>query len=1015
MTSKSIWRIVVATMVFVATNAYAVGESTGNIVGSLSNTTAAQYSITAASPATGRSRTVTADSSGSFRFSQLPIGEYVVSVVQNGTVVARDTIQVALDANAPARFVLADESIEEIIATAQAISGDTYSTDSGLVIDSDAIAILPVARNLTAVSMLAPGTVLGDSRFSLSNGSNGLVSFGGSSVAENSCYINGLEVTNTRQGLGCGSVPFEFYEQFQVKTGGYSAQFGRTTGGVLNAVTKSGTNEWKFTTGLYLEPESGYEGGKKSFANDGSGNVFRDTTDDSYGTNSLVLTAGGPIIKDKLFFYGIVEQRDTVQNFSDNTGREAYAPDDEYREVTADGSDNLFWGTKIDWDITDNHQLSAFAYSNRNDATDVHYARNPNTGIKAATSNGSFLRKRGGDAYNFTYTGHLTDSLTVSAMYGNIQTEYVSDPTNTVCPLVTDSRANPTAVGCGPGGNIGANNDDNTQTRFDIEWAVGNHVIRAGLDSQQRDSTRIVEPTGGISAIVYNTFQPGSSIVINNTSTYTNTTGADQDYVSQRIFIGGGSFSSELDAYYIEDEWQLNDNVVLYLGARKDQLANFGTTGLQFVDFDQDWAPRLGISWDPKGDGESKAYATWGRYYLPVANNTNYRVAANISDQTTYYTFTGIDGATGVPTGTAPITGDLAGSTSVNSFVGAPGVPVFQAQEADPFYKEELILGYERTLNDEYDIGFRFISRNVGATLDDYCGFYSPVWCVMVNPGFAGSWGDDNDFDGEPDGGIINYYTAEQINLPKGKNEYTSVQMELNRVTDRVNWSLIYTWGRSIGNFEGSVKSDIVQADAGITQDFDFPALMDGAYGYLPNDRRHSLKYFGNFAITDQLSVGWNATAFSGRPLNRFGAGHPEGDDPVQFGSYGDTYYIFTNTCNEGGVVINCANTALDLNDPVQAAQFQDNKIYNFGGRGSAGRTPWNINLDVSLNYDFTFSDIDMTAGFQVFNILDIQEANSQNEAFEQRRTEGTLNQYYGAAYAWQAPRHYRLSLLARF
>ena len=312
-------------------------------------------------------------------------------------------------------------------------------------------------------------------------------------------------------------------------------------------------------------------------------------------------------------------------------------------------------------------------------------------------------------------------------------------------------------------------------------------------------------------------------------------------------------------------------------------------------------------------------------------------------------------------------------------------------------------------MNDEYDIGFRIISRDVGVTLDDYCGFAAPT-CVMLNPGSAGAWGDDFDFDGEPDGGIINEWSVEEIGLPKGVNEYTSAQVELNRVTDRVNWSMIYTWSRSIGNFEGAVKSDIVQADAGITQDFDFPALMDGAYGYLPNDRRHALKFFGNYGMTDNLSFGWNATAYTGRPRNQFGAGHPEGDDPTQFGSYGDTFYLFTNTCNEGGVVINCANTTLDLTDPVQAAQFQDNKIYKFVPRGSGGRTPVLVNLDVSLNYDFEFSGVDMTAGLKIYNVLDLQEPTNQNDAFEQRRSEGTLNQYYNAAYSWQAPRHYQLS-----
>lgn len=66
---------------------------------------------------------------------------------------------------------------------------------------------------------------------------------GGASVGENAYYINGMNVTNFRNGLGGSTVPFQFYDQFQIKTRGYSAEFGRSTGGVVNAVTRRGTNE----------------------------------------------------------------------------------------------------------------------------------------------------------------------------------------------------------------------------------------------------------------------------------------------------------------------------------------------------------------------------------------------------------------------------------------------------------------------------------------------------------------------------------------------------------------------------------------------------------------------------------------------------------------------------------------------------------------------------------------------------------------------------------------------------
>ena len=175
------------------------------------------------------------------------------------------------------------------------------------------------------------------------------------------------------------------------------------------------------------------------------------------------------------------------------------------------------------------------------------------------------------------------------------------------------------------------------------------------------------------------------------------------EIASNRIFSNansGGQFSSELTAYYVEDEWSVNDNIVLYLGARQDSLTNIGGTGVVFADFDQDWAPRLGLSWDPVGDGQNKIYSTWGRYYLPVLNNTNYRVAAGISDTRTYYTYTGVDPVTGAPTGAVGVNGNDANSTVINSAGTAPTQQQFQAQEADPFYKEEFILGFEHYFGD---------------------------------------------------------------------------------------------------------------------------------------------------------------------------------------------------------------------------------------------------------------------------------------------------------------------------
>ncbi|MCS6120535.1 TonB-dependent receptor [Shewanella baltica] len=972
-------------------------NTTASITGSLtvSGASASEYTATAKDPKTGLTRNIEIGTDGTFRFSKLPVGTYEVAISKGGIVVAKDTVSVSLGSNANATFDIKATSGPEVISIvgARINNVDLSNSDSGLVIDKGEIDLLPVARNFTSIALLAPGTVAGDSKFGQT------ASFGGSSAAENSCYINGLEVTNTSQGLGCGEVPFEFYREFQVKTGGYSAQFGRTTGGVINAVTKSGTNEWDFAaTGRYI-PKSLASEGQISRGNGGVGAIFRDTTNDEYNLWEYSVSAAGPIIEDKLFFYAIVNPRNVSNDFATQAGtRSQYAPDDQFIKRDSSGADNLFWGAKVDWNITDDHSLSFFGYSNRSDTNSDTYAYDAEQG-KLGNYLGSSLRKRGGTAKSVTYNGNITDDLSLSVMYGKLETEYTTTPSNLECPTVSDSRQIPAdqkITSCGPGGSVGVNVDENTQTRVDLQYVLGDHLLKAGYDKQERFTSHTSAPITGHSW-TYSSLAPNAGIQGTNGNLYTNTTGQQLDYVQDRIFAGGGGFNSDLSAWYLEDSWQVTDNVMLTAGVRQDKFDNQGVTGLTFSSFKTDLAPRLGFTWDPVGDGESKIYGTAGRYYLPVPNNTNYRAASGISDSTTFYTFTGHDN-TGAPTGLNPIAG--ANSTVVNS-VPTPAIQeTFQSEEAEPFSKDEYILGYQKQVTEEMVMSVRGIYREVGTALDDYCGpLASQATCTLVNPGSAGTWSLDNDGDAIADPGSRQTYSAEEIGLPKAENTYKAIQAEVNYTADNLRLNFIYTWSKSYGNFEGAVKSDIGQADPGVTQDFDFPALMDGAEGYQANDRRHVFKLFGTYNLTDDLSVGFNSTLSSGRPLSAFGQGYPN-DDPSVYGSYGDTFYLYTNQCP-------------DTNGNAQCDQSE--KIYNRVERGTVGRTPWNFNLDLSLNYDFKISDIDMRATVNVYNVLDIQEIVSQNEHYEARNSEGTKNQYYGAAYDWQEPRYVEFGISGRF
>ena len=110
-------------------------------------------------------------------------------------------------------------------------------------------------HDITSITLLAPTVQRGVSGFAQANGED-VPTIGGSSVAENAYYINGLNITNPDTYVGSARVPFYFYKNVDVQTGGYTAEFGRATGGVINATTKSGTNVPFLAMHIDWEPAS---------------------------------------------------------------------------------------------------------------------------------------------------------------------------------------------------------------------------------------------------------------------------------------------------------------------------------------------------------------------------------------------------------------------------------------------------------------------------------------------------------------------------------------------------------------------------------------------------------------------------------------------------------------------------------------------------------------------------------------------------------------------------------------
>jgi hypothetical protein len=967
-------------------------------VGSINGEAAAGATVTIENPSTGVSRELTAGSDGRFTFPQLAPGTY--KVTSGG--VTRDVV-VKVGTGSTVSFAAQELGAVTVVGATTFNPIDVSSVESTSVFTAEQIDQLPVARDVTNVALLAPGTVRGDT------GLGNLASFGGASVAENGYYINGFDVTNIRNFVSFADIPFDGIAEQQVKTGGYGAEYGRALGGVVSIVTKRGTNEWKGGASVYWAPDWAQESGTDVYSRDPD---LVGTVDDRFVYRSAneadLLTynvyGSGPLIKDRLFFFGLIQGQD---NSFDTFG----AVDSSHDSYT-DPSGMM----KLDWNITDNHIVELTGIWNKDERERTSY--NFPTNAYATTHEGPgtvSTLENGGEIYIGKYTGYLTDSFTIAAQYGFLRNvnNFQSELPGAECPAIYDSRdpnltLNP--IGCwNPDqftirdeGFDGPDQDYRRAWRLDAEWQLASHKLRFGIDSENYESTHAGTTYSGGEYFRY--FRSEDIF------------GVDfGDVVRRRTTFGqSGSFEVINQAAYVEDSWQALDNLVLYFGIRGETFENKNADGQTFIESDTLWAPRVGFSWDVFGDSAFKVFGNAGRYYIPVASNTNIRGSGYEYSDETWYLLNGVN-ADGTPQ-----IGDVIIDTAVNGSFTPPDPRTIAATNLDPMYQDEYILGMQKQLTDNWMLGIRAIHRDVKAGMDDSCshnGFnqwaadngYNPEFatdglgidmpgCYIINPGKDVTIALD-----PTNSGQLAEYTvaASYMGLPEYARTYNAVEFFWERAKAD-NWYLqgSYTFAKSKGNVEGYVNSTLEQDDAGATQDFDFAAFEQGAYGYLPNDRRHTVKLFGAYDITDEWSVSGNMLVQSGRPVNcngfipvdALGIGEPDAGTIALYS--GSSFYC------------------LDPNGPI--VDPNTGAHYSLGNRGDRGRTPWTHSIDLGVTYTPNWLE-GLTLQVKVFNVLNSQDVTEFNENSQTTRTQLTTDADFLNDLNYQTPRTVRFTARYEF
>jgi hypothetical protein len=972
------------------------GQATnGTIYGSVPTAAGETIQITGGA---GYNRSFDVGSTGKYSIT-LPVGTYTVSLLRDGKVVesrsgvspaAAGAVAVNFSASGSADDVV---DLSEVSVSASQIPViDVRTTNQVTTITAAQLERLPLARSAEDIAMLAPGVNMGSPELGSGPLGTPLLAFGGGSTAENAYYIDGLNATDALFNNGGVALPYGSIEQQQTFTSGYGAAYGRSIGGVINQIGKSGSNEWHFGVRTVWTPES-MRGSRDNhyFVNPLSevpgemvGDLASFNTQDRVSEAVYDLYVSGPLIKDRLFFFASAEKDDrwgtSIGGFgSPHKTNYRY----EYPKYYA----------KLSWNINNDNFLTLTGLQSSRKVWSSQYAFDYDTLQSGDFESLGQVSKKKFRVWVANYTSYISDNLTLNAMvgktlgdYGTYQPAYPGfDPT---LPYISQAEMQNPAYA--PPGGIRNTQNSSTQDipthelnslnyRLSLEYQLDDHQLTAGIDNRTTwDVDDGYNTTGPGYYWVYDKGAAGQPIfgVSPNSPPYvappdSNAAGADGYYVYRRVNIKDANVRVVQRAMYIEDNWQITPNFLLSLGLRNDGFINYNSEGKPYIRLTQpQWAPRIGFSWDVHGDSSLKVFGNAGRYYLAVPLNVAVTVSSPVTRYNIYGTYTGISD-TGEPIGFEPLPQNPAPPTgvSINNEYGQSKDPrITTSQNVKAQFSDNYVLGMQQAfqmMGTEWVFGLTGTYQKMDRIIDDYGDIQRMCtagraqgydwmtadscsqWAqglLMINPGETQQiWMTGPDSDKL----YPVTFTREDQGLDSGPvRRFYSIDFSLvHQWDDKWSAKFDYVFSKTWGNTEGPVSTYSQQSGSYLTTAWDFPERMEYANGELPGSRRHQFKAHGAYAITEEWTAGANLYVTSGTP--RLCRGYYGPDEVKLHGS--STYYW----C--GG-------------KPVPP--------------GSLGWTPWVYNLDLNLDYKPEWAGRKLGFNLAVFNVLNRKTPLFYNDVF---------------------------------
>lgn len=996
----------------------ALAGTTGNLTGYVTgpnNAPLPGVKVTVTSPVLQGSRSVTTDAQGFFRLTQLPPGDgYRARFEVSGfKTTERTGIVINIDSTIklPTIRMSAVQTQEAIEVVEEAPLVEQGNTTIGRTLSNEFLSAVPTGRTTTQVLALAPGA---------SSDQQG-VTFRGATSPENHYVVDGLNTTGIVAGLASSSLPPEFIQEIQIKTGGYEPEYGRATGGQAIIITKSGGNEFHGDVFAYVTP---VYGPSNTVVTDGRNSLHLRNANNQL-TAQLGFDLGGYIVKDRLWFFvgyapSFNRQRighefrtydDVVEGQEDP---EAYMQNPELTEnAVYDKYDRIdhFYLANLTFNINENHSLRLSASGNpvfANGYVTVTYG-DPATYM--ATQRG------GAQDYNITYNGKfLGGMMNLDAIVGyHTENGYTLPYQGTYNSLsgnspfdgteidgsvvrVTHNQTNYEVPGtdCGDGapcqfygyrtGGLGSAIRTSAD-RFVVKPVlsiflnnfIGNHVIKLGGDFERNHLLNRRAYTGG--ALV-------TEVATRYQVRYYSDFG--EDVLWQGLDNNESYFNAETwtlnSSAFLQDSWSILSNLSLSLGIRWERQQIQDVFGVSRIDIKDNIAPRLGLIFDFTNQGKSKLFANFGRYYEAIPQDINDRALSAEGFNFYLYNKKDAQGNDLYPTAdTLPIDNP---SGTLQAALGGELTPVQEGLKGQ--YSDQFIAGFEYEVMDNISAGITGIYAKLGNVIEDISPDDGTTYYIS-NPGSDNyhylvapsdpesgySTSDPSEYVGTDTNGdgVISEDEAQTFRscfastdpltgapvtycFPTPTRTYRAAEVTFTKRFSN-NWQAqaSYTWSQTFGNYPGLFSETNGQLDPNITSQFDLPSLLVNRVGFVDQDRQHNIKFAGAYQFNFGTSLGLTANIQSGTPVNWLGA-HPV---------YGES---------EAFVL---PRSLYPEDEEANAAFFAE--LYDDEIEPVSRRTPWLVQLDANARHFFKFANKQsLMVGVQVNNVLNAHTALRQDQ-----------------------------------